>query len=270
MDLTEILIENLPACLSFALILLLAPLEHIAPRVAPGRAPWRRLAAVGVLAAAAILTAYLANVILLDDLLAVYSHVRLFSIAKLPLPPAVIFLGSLLVVDFVNYGLHVLFHKIGVFWRFHAIHHADEHVAASTALLHHPLEILVQFALAMLVYMMFGVPIVAVTAYAFLAALHSVFSHANIRIRPGLDRVLRWVIVTPDMHRTHHSLDMREGNSNFGAIFPFWDRFFRTYVAHPAKGESALAMGLPAGEKPAAFAASALLLYPLVSRARRA
>lgn len=268
MNMTQLVLQNLPACLSIGMILLLAPFERWAPRVPPAGAWLQRLCAVSLLGAAAILTSYVANHLLLDDLLAAYSQVRLFSLAKLPLEPLLIFVVCFLVVDLVNYALHFLSHKVRILWRMHAIHHADEHVAASTTLLHHPLEILVHFLLAMLVYVMIGIPIVVVTAYAFLSAAHSVFSHANIAIAPWLDRMLRLVIITPDMHRTHHSIVADEGNSNFGSIFPFWDRLFGTYLAHPSQPEAKLAMGLPPGEGPAAFAAGDLLMHPLPLKPR--
>lgn len=266
MDASELIVRHLATILSVAAIAALAPFERLAPRVVRARDTSRRLAALAVLAAASVLASDFFNAALLDDLIALYRHAQIFSISKMSWPPAVIFVVSFLLVDLANYAVHVLFHKVGLFWRMHAIHHADENVSAPTALLHHPFETLAHACVGLFVYVTLGVPIIVVTIYALAASLHSVFSHANIRIAPSVERWLRLVLITPDFHRTHHSIEMAEGNSNFGSVFPFWDRLFGTYVAHPARTEASLVMGLPATEKPAAFAAGALLLHPLVFR----
>ncbi|MDB5642089.1 MAG: sterol desaturase [Hyphomicrobiales bacterium] len=266
MDVSELLVRNLTTCVSIAAIALLWPWERFAPRVAPGPDWSRRLAAVTVLAAASAFASYFFSEALLGDLLTLYAHVRLFSIAKWDMHPALIFMLSFMIVDLVNYATHLVSHRIGFLWRMHAVHHADEHVAASTSLLHHPLEVLVNAAVGLLVYMVMGIPVIVVTIYALVASLHSVFSHANIRLAPRIERWLRLVLITPDFHRTHHSIETQEGDSNFGAVFPFWDRLFGTYVAHPVQPEDRLVMGLRESEKPAAFAARDLLMHPLSFR----
>ena len=100
----------------------------------------------------------------------------------------------------------------------------------------------------------------------FFAVIHGVLSHADIRIPASIDRVLRLVLVTPDSHRTHHSIDMREGNSNFGIVLTVWDRLFGTYVDQPKTGVSELMMGLPPSESPKGFTVSALFLHPFQRR----
>jgi sterol desaturase/sphingolipid hydroxylase (fatty acid hydroxylase superfamily) len=172
------------------------------------------------------------------------------------------FVVSFLLVDFLTYVFHRLSHMVPLLWRLHAIHHADEHVTAVTAQLHHPLETVASFVFLLFLYVVLGVPVVVAIIYGLVFAVHNAFSHADIRLPRDVDRLLRWIIVTPDLHRTHHSSDMREGNSNFGQIFSIWDRLLGTYVDRPSVPEAELSMGLPAAARPAAFKTSALLAYP--------
>jgi sterol desaturase/sphingolipid hydroxylase (fatty acid hydroxylase superfamily) len=111
-------------------------------------------------------------------------------------------------------------------------------------------------------YVLLGVPVVVAIIYGLVYSVHNAFSHADIALPRGVDRWLRWVVVTPDLHRTHHSTDMREGNANFGQVFTIWDRLLGTYVDRPALPEGELRMGLPEAARPASFRALTLLAYP--------
>ncbi len=202
--------------------------------------------------------------VLQDPLMRATLPYQFVSIAKLPIPDWLLFVVSFLILDFLNYAIHRLAHVFEPLWRLHAIHHADEEVTALTGILHHPLETLVAGILLFMIVMLLGIPVLVYLLFGFAAAIHSGLSHANIALPAWLDSALRILIVTPDMHRTHHSVAMREGNSNFGALFTIWDRLFGTYVAHPKRGESNLLMGLPASQRPRRFAIADLLLYPVM------
>ena len=147
-------------------------------------------------------------------------------------------------------------------WALHSIHHSDKHVTAATSLLHHPLETLVVYILTLFVLVVLGISVQVILAYAVLSMLHNAFSHANIHIPESVDRVLRFVIVTPDMHRVHHSVLPAETNSNYGFNLAIWDRLFRTYRAQPLAGHSRMTIGVPAFRDVAEARIDRLLTQP--------
>lgn len=166
----------------------------------------------------------------------------LFNLIDLPVWVAV--LGSMLILDLAIYLQHVLFHAVPGLWRLHRMHHADLDFDATTGLRFHPVEILLSMAIKLAVVVAIGAPPEAVLAFEVILNATSLFNHANIRLPPGVDRMLRWVLVTPDMHRVHHSTDPRETNSNYGFSVPWWDRLLGTYVAQPAKGHERMEIGI--------------------------
>lgn len=151
---------------------------------------------------------------------------------------------GVVLMDLLHYAVHVFAHYVPWWWRLHKVHHSDNTMDASTAIRHHPLEIVVNAFLVLLVLAAVGMPIYAILLYALLQPMHSLFCHANLALPPVLDRWLRLLVVTPDMHATHHSIRLDEGNSNFGMVFPWWDRLFRTYCEQPAHGMAALQVGI--------------------------
>ena len=258
---------NLPPwALTLLVISALAPLEYFFPRVTGRPSIKGRLVAVLAISAASVVTLSLLNGELQQLLVPVFLQIKLFSLSKLEMPSLLLFVVGFLLIDLIQYTMHLVSHKVTLLWRMHAIHHADEHVTAASSLLHHPLEIMVAYGIILCLYVILGIPILIIAIYGLVNAVHSVFCHANIALPTKLDTALRFLIVTPDMHRTHHSIRMDEGNSNFGQIFTIWDRMFGTYIAHPTTGEAALVMGLPEGEKPRSFTFARLLLLPFARR----
>ncbi|MFP3943042.1 MAG: sterol desaturase family protein [Alphaproteobacteria bacterium] len=152
--------------------------------------------------------------------------------------------ASVLVLDFAIYLQHVLFHAVPAFWRLHRMHHADLDFDVTTGLRFHPLEILLSMGIKLAVIAAVGPPAVAVLIFEVLLNATSMFNHGNVRMPPGLDRILRWIVVTPDMHRVHHSVLPHETNSNFGFNLPWWDRLLGTYRAQPAAGHEAMTIGI--------------------------
>lgn len=155
-----------------------------------------------------------------------------------------ILLGVLL-LDLVIYLQHVMFHAVPVLWRLHAMHHADRDFDVTTGPRFHPLEILLSMGIKLALVAALGAPAVAVLIFEALLGVLPLFNHSNLRLPVGLDRVLRLVVVTPDMHRVHHSVDRTETNSNYGFNMPWWDRLMGTYLAHPAAGHEGMVIGLP-------------------------
>ena len=161
-------------------------------------------------------------------------------------------LTALLVLDFAIWAQHWLTHKVPLFWRFHRMHHADRDMDVTTALRFHPVEILASMALKIGLIYTLGPQAVAVVLFEILLNGMTLFSHANLRLPAGLDRVVRLVLVTPDMHRVHHSVIRAEHDSNFGFALSVWDRIFGTYRAQPEAGHQDMVVGLQwQDEKPA-------------------
>jgi sterol desaturase/sphingolipid hydroxylase (fatty acid hydroxylase superfamily) len=159
-------------------------------------------------------------------------------------PPWLAVVLGLIAFDLGKYLQHRLFHAVPLLWRFHQIHHSDLDVDCGTALRHHPGEVVLTEAFDLALIALVGVPPLAVLAGFTLAGAASLFNHANIAVSPAVDRVLRWVLVTPDMHRIHHSVDMGESNRNFANFLPWWDRLFRTYTGEPLAGHTKMVFGV--------------------------
>jgi sterol desaturase/sphingolipid hydroxylase (fatty acid hydroxylase superfamily) len=154
-------------------------------------------------------------------------------------------LAGFIVLDLIVYAQHVLFHKVPLLWRLHRMHHADLDVDVSTGGRFHPFEILISMLIKIAAVIAFGIPAVAVLLFEVVLNATSIFNHANISMWPTLDRLLRLVLVTPDMHRVHHSVLRHETDSNFGFNLAWWDRLFGTYRAHPQAGHLGMTVGLP-------------------------
>jgi sterol desaturase/sphingolipid hydroxylase (fatty acid hydroxylase superfamily) len=167
-----------------------------------------------------------------------------------PLPAWAAAMVTLLVLDFVLYVQHVLFHALPVLWRLHRMHHADLDVDATTGLRFHPLEILLSLGLKAAVVVLLGAVPWVVVAFEVLLNATSVFNHGNVALPERHDRWLRWMVVTPDMHRVHHSTRGVETNANFGFSVSWWDRLCGTYRAQPALGQVGMDIGLSTYRSP--------------------
>lgn len=148
------------------------------------------------------------------------------------------------VLDFIIYLQHAMFHAIPLLWRLHMVHHADLDYDMTTGLRFHPIEIVLSMMIKLSAVALIGPPVMAVLVFEILLNATAMFNHGNIRLPLKLDRVLRLIIVTPDMHRVHHSVIIRETNSNFGFNLPWWDRLFGTYQDQPARGHTNMTIGL--------------------------
>ena len=162
----------------------------------------------------------------------------------LHVPQGIAGILTLLVLDFTLYVQHVMFHAIPTLWRLHRVYHADVGFDATTGLRFHPLEIFLSLGLKAAVVIVLGAVPWAVILFEVILNASSVFNHANVSIAESLDCRLRWIIVTPDMHRIHHSKRVVETNSNFGFSLSWWDRLFGTYRAQPALGQVQMEIGL--------------------------
>jgi sterol desaturase/sphingolipid hydroxylase (fatty acid hydroxylase superfamily) len=142
------------------------------------------------------------------------------------------------------------------------VHHADLEFDVTTGVRFHPIEALISMLIKIGAVIALGAPALAVLIFEILLNATTMFNHANVKLPAPLDRILRWVVVTPDMHRVHHSLRREETNSNFGFNLPWWDRLFRTYCAQPADGHDRMNVGLEHFRDPTELRLSRLLLQP--------
>jgi len=161
-----------------------------------------------------------------------------------PLPPWLALVVAVLALDLVIYLQHVMFHAVPLLWRLHRVHHADLDIDASTGVRFHTLEILLSLGIKMAAVVLLGASAMAVLVFEVLLNATSMFNHGNVRIPLGLDRYLRWVLVTPDMHRVHHSIVVAETNSNFGFNLSWWDCLLGTYRSQPAAGHDGMTIGI--------------------------
>lgn len=148
-------------------------------------------------------------------------------------------------LDFIIYLQHVTFHAVPLLWRLHRMHHADLDIDVTTGGRFHPFEILLSVLIKIAAVLAFGIPASAVFVFEVVLNATSLFNHSNVAMPPWLDRVVRLIVVTPDMHRVHHSIVRRETDSNFGFNLPWWDRLFGTYRAAPEAGHDGMTIGLP-------------------------
>jgi sterol desaturase/sphingolipid hydroxylase (fatty acid hydroxylase superfamily) len=169
---------------------------------------------------------------------------------------------SIVLLDLAIYWQHRIFHRVPLLWRMHRVHHADTAFEVSTAIRFHPLEILLSMWIKVAVVLLLGAPAVAVLLFEILLNAAALFSHADLRLPERLDRALRLVLVTPDMHRVHHSVAPGETNSNYGFCLSIWDRLFGSYRERPRAEQQQMPIGLEAFRSEADARLTALLLQP--------
>jgi sterol desaturase/sphingolipid hydroxylase (fatty acid hydroxylase superfamily) len=177
--------------------------------------------------------------------------------------------SSVLILDLAIYLQHVLFHAVPLLWRLHRMHHADLHIDVTTGVRFHPVEILLSMLIKTAVVIGIGASPLGVLAFEVLLNATSMFNHTNAGMRPALERIVRFIVVTPDMHRVHHSIVREETNSNFGFNFPWWDRLFGTYRAAPAAGHDDMTIGIESFREPIELRLDRMLLQPLRGSAGR-
>ena len=170
---------------------------------------------------------------------------------------------SLVLLDLLIYCQHVMFHAVPMFWRIHKVHHADLDFDVSTGVRFHPAEILFSMFVKMIAVVFLGAGVLTVIVFESLLNATSMFNHGNVRLAPAVDKWVRKIVVTPDMHRVHHSVVIDETNSNFGFNLAFWDRLFGTYRAAPNMAHETMNIGLETFGEEYRQSLWSLLLMPL-------
>jgi len=164
-----------------------------------------------------------------------------FNYYAVPLWLAVIV--SVIFMDMIIYLQHVMVHAVPTLWRLHRVHHADLDYDLTTGARFHPLEIILSMLIKLATVVVLGPPVVAVVIFEVILNVMAMFNHGNLKLPARLDHFLRWIVVTPDMHRVHHSIEPNETNSNYGFNLPWWDRLFGTYIAQPRAGHEDMIIG---------------------------
>ncbi len=186
----------------------------------------------------------------------------LFNVVEVPF--WVVIVVSVIALDFVVWLQHVMFHAVPALWKLHMMHHADLDFDVTTGTRFHPIEMLLSLGIKAAAIALLGAPMVAVLVFEVLLNATAMFNHANINIPKPIDRVLRLLLVTPDMHRVHHSVEPNETNTNFGFNLPWWDRLFGTYKAQPEAGHEDMEIGLKQFRDPEKNTFLHLMVLPFV------
>ncbi|HUT49365.1 MAG TPA: sterol desaturase family protein [Alphaproteobacteria bacterium] len=262
----ELLLANEPLiriCFFLGILVAMAVLEAAAPRrrrEIPRLLRWANN--LGVVVVDTILVRLTFPIVAVG--LAVLAEERGWGLFNAIETPAwLVVVVSLLALDLAIYLQHVMFHAVPALWRLHRMHHADLEFDVTTGLRFHPIEILLSMGIKLAVVAALGPPAVAVLVFEVLLNATAMFNHSNVRIPLGLDRVLRWIVVTPDMHRVHHSIHPDETNSNFGFNLPWWDRMLGTYRAQPREGHEAMTIGIEQFRAPRELWLDRMLIQPV-------
>jgi len=249
-------------------LLLMLAWEALAPRRPPPVDNWRRrLTNLALVACNSLLVRLLVPVAAAGVALAAAQRGwGLLHWLSLPQPLAVLL--AIVLLDLAIYAQHVVFHHVPVLWRLHRLHHTDLALDATSGLRFHPLEILLSLLFKMLVVLLLGAPVIAVVSFEIVLNAMAVFNHGNVRLPGGLDRTLRLLLVTPDMHRVHHSVIKAETNSNYGFNLSCWDRLFHTYTEQPRAGHLGMTIGLAEYRDPRRLGLLGLLRQPFLPAGR--
>lgn len=170
--------------------------------------------------------------------------------------------AAVVILDLVIYGQHVLFHRVPMLWRLHRMHHADLDLDVTSGARFHTIEILASMGIKLVVVTALGAPALGVLIFEVVLNATSMFNHANVKVPESIERLLRLVVVTPDMHRVHHSILRRETHSNFGFNLPWWDRLLGTYRDQPQEGHTGMTIGIDQFRSPRELVLDRMLTQP--------
>ena len=248
----------------FGAVCLIATTESLWPRrplATPMRARWFGNISIYLLCVALVHSVFPLLMVGVA-LWAESAHWGLFNQWQSSTANGVAFFASLILLDLGRYTQHYLLHRIAWLWRLHRVHHTDQDYDFSTGLRFHPIEATISTSLDILLILLLGLPTAAVAAYLLVQAFWSIFAHSNVWIPTNLDRVMRLVLITPDLHRTHHSAEPGECITNYGGITPLWDHLFGTYQDQPIKGHIGMTIGLEGYESRDELRLGRMLLLP--------
>ena len=228
----------------FGIFFIMALWEIIAPRRSLSFGKKRWFANLGIV----VLNSFVARLVLPMGAVgaALWAETHAFGLLALfHFSDVFIIFIAIILLDFIIYAQHVMFHRIPILWRLHQVHHADRDIDVTTGLRFHPIEIIISMLIKMAAVVLLGVPVVAVIIFEVILNAMAMFNHSNVRLPKAIDALIRLLLVTPDVHRVHHSIIYNETNSNYGFNLSVWDRFCGTYKAQPDLGHDKVVIGLP-------------------------
>jgi len=248
----------------FGIFVIMAAWEVISPRrILTTSKPKRWVANIGIVFLNTFLVRVVLNLAPMGT--AIFASEQGWGILNLVEgSPWILVPAAIITLDFVIYLQHVMFHAIPVLWRLHMVHHTDLDFDVTTGARFHPIEIFLSTFIKMGTILLIGATPAAVLAFEVLLNGTSMFNHSNVRIPEPIDRFLRWFMVTPDMHRVHHSILKEETNSNFGFNLPWWDRLMDTYTPFPREGHTGMTIGLSQYRNPDPLSLPGILILPFV------
>ena len=262
---TELLLDNETAIrlgIFLGVLVLVAAWEALSPRRVRSVSRWRRWPSnLGLVALNTVVLRLLFPVAAVG--MAWYAREHgwgLFNAVQVPAALAVV--ATVVALDLIIYLQHVMFHAVPALWRLHRMHHADLDFDVTTGARFHPIEIALSMVIKLAAVVVLGAPPVAVVVFEVVLNATAMFNHGNLRLPLAVDRVLRLFVVTPDMHRVHHSVVPAETNSNFGFNLPWWDRLLGTYRAQPAAGHEAMTLGIEQFREPGDLRLDRMLVQP--------
>jgi len=249
----------------FGIFFIMALWEMIAPRRTLSYGKKRWVANLGIV----ILNSFVARIVLPMGAVGAALWADSHGVGLLPLfhlsDVFLVFIAVIL-LDFIIYAQHVMFHRIPILWRLHQVHHADRDIDVTTGLRFHPIEIIISMLIKITAVLLLGVPVVAVIIFEIILNAMAMFNHSNVRLPQIMDRLIRLLLVTPDVHRVHHSIIYDETNSNYGFNLSVWDRLCRTYKAQPELGHDKAIIGLPEYQHEPTHQLSWMLRLPFQSK----
>ncbi len=264
---TDLILDNEPAIrlgIFAGVLILVAAWEALRPRRARSLSRWLRWPSNFAIVAFNTIVVRLLFPVAAVAMAALAQERGWGLFNNLELPAALTIVVSVIALDLLIYLQHVMFHAVPALWRLHRMHHADLDIDVTTGARFHPIEIVLSMLIKLAAVAVLGAPAVAVVIFEVLLNATAMFNHANLRLPEGVDRFLRLVVVTPDMHRVHHSIVPAETNSNFGFNLPWWDRLLGTYRAQPAAGHEAMTIGIEQFRAPKYLRLDRLLVQPFL------
>lgn len=234
--------ENLQFILFFTLLLIFTVAEFIVPKRKRSDTKRRWIANYAITFVNIIFLSALPVSFISVSFFAEERHVGILN--QFHIPFVWLFIITLLLRGFISFFTHFLSHKIPLFWRLHRVHHLDTELDVSTTVRFHPFEFLINLLIGIPIILIFGLQVWGMMFYELLDVVVTLFSHSNFGLPKKIERWLRYIIVTPDIHRIHHSSWQKETDSNYGAVFPIWDIIFKTFVKGAKQPQEKMELGL--------------------------
>ena len=266
MSATDWLIANggdVQAALFFGLFGTFFVLERVIPRRQYHESQTRRRVTNGLLLVSTVVMTTIVPISFITA--AIWANANGVGLLnQVPLPVTIVIVATLLARAFVSFFTHFLSHKVPVLWRLHRVHHLDTELDVTSTTRFHPLEFVVNLIVGLPMVIAMGMSPWVLVVYEFLDVVVTLFSHSNIRVAPRVNAVIRYFIVTPDLHRVHHSSYRPETDSNYGAVFPIWDIIFGTFRTQTKEPQETMQLGLTEKRDPHAYRLGWLLISPFL------